>query len=174
MLRIRLLRTGRKNLSQFRIVVARKEAPIKGDFIEIVGSYNPNLDKKDGLKINKDRINYWLKVGAKPSDTVNNLLVDAEILTAKDRIKKTTAKKVKQKEEKPEKPAVIEAPATPTVQAASAMEIVPEESNKEKSPEPPAEDVNKTADKSNEQPASKTPEKLDIKKSEKEKQPQSK
>lgn len=135
MLRIRLSRVGRRNLNVFRIVVADKNAPIKGRVIEILGMYNPR-DEKDNLKINKERVNYWISVGAKPTDTVTNLLVDAKILPEKDKIKKTTKKKTREKEEKIEKPDVIESPGAPkAVQQGSILEE-PEEEKKEEGEKP--------------------------------------
>ena len=154
MLRIRLTRTGRKNLSHFRIVVAQKEAPIKGRFIEILGAFDPKIDdRKKAININEERLKYWQSVGAKPTDTVTNILVDAGILDAKFRIKKTSKKKVKGKEEKPEKPAVIETPQAPQVQEGSAMEIPAEEAKPdeeetfpEKTPKAAGKEVEKPAD----------------------------
>jgi small subunit ribosomal protein S16 len=81
MLAIRLLRTGKKNQPFFRIVVTDKKNPPRGGrFLEIVGFYNP-LTKERNLK--QDRIKYWLSVGAKPSDTVHNLLVTDKIIEDK-------------------------------------------------------------------------------------------
>lgn len=146
MLRIRLTRTGRKNLAQYRIVVAEHKAPIKGRFIEIIGSFNPRLEEKDGLKINDERLKYWISVGAKPTDTVTNLLVDAGIFDAKQKIKKTSKKKTKEKEEKPEKPEVIESPAQPQAQEGSPMEMPTEDEaeKKEMPKETPAESPTQT------------------------------
>ena len=122
MLRIRLSRTGRKNLNLFRVVVAEQKAPIKGRFIEILGNFNPNA-KLVNFKINEKRLKYWLSVGAQPTDTVTNLLVNAKLLPEKEKIKKTTKKKDRKKEEKAEKPAVIESPKAPKEGEGSAMEI---------------------------------------------------
>jgi len=81
MLVIRFLRTGKKNQPFFRIVVTDKKNPPRGGrFLEIVGFYNP-LTKEKNLK--QDRIKYWLSVGAKPSDTVHNLLVKDKIIEDK-------------------------------------------------------------------------------------------
>lgn len=78
MLVIRLLRTGKKNQPSFKIVVTDKKNPPRGGrFVESVGFYNP-LTKEKVLKA--DRIKYWLSVGAKPSDTVYNLLVREKVI----------------------------------------------------------------------------------------------
>ena len=141
MLRIRLSRVGRKNLNIFRIVVAEHQAPIKGRFVEILGTYNPNQEK-DNLKIDEKRVKYWMSVGAKPTDTVINLLVDSKILPAKEKIKKTTKKKSRKKEEKIEKPEHIESPSAPQVQQESPLE----EAIKEE-PEEPKEDTKEETEK---------------------------
>lgn len=133
MLRIRLSRTGRKNLNLFRVVVAEHKAPIKGRFVEILGNFNPNA-KLANFKINSERLKYWLSVGAKPTDTVTNLLVDAKLLPEKEKIKKTTKKKIRKKGEKAEKPDVIESPAAQKGEG-SAMEMAEEKKEEAKKPE---------------------------------------
>ncbi|MDO8470622.1 MAG: 30S ribosomal protein S16, partial [bacterium] len=81
MLVIRLLRTGKKNQPSFKIVVTRKTNPPKGGrFLEEVGTYNP-LTKNKTLKA--DRVKYWMSVGAKPSDTVFNMLVAQKVVEGK-------------------------------------------------------------------------------------------
>ncbi len=78
MLKIRMQRRGRTNIPSYRIVVTEHTAaPQAGKFVELVGSYNPK-SKERNLK--EDRIKYWMSVGAKPSDTVHNMLVSAGIL----------------------------------------------------------------------------------------------
>lgn len=81
MLKIRMQRTGRINIPSYRVVVTEHTAaPQAGKFVELVGNYNPK-GKVRNLK--EDRIKYWMSVGAKPSDTVHNMLVSAGILNAK-------------------------------------------------------------------------------------------
>lgn len=97
MLSIRFFRTGKKNQPFFRLVVTdKRNAPKGGRFLEVIGFYNP-LTKEKQLK--KERVQYWLGVGAQPSDTVHNLLVKEGILTEK---KKAVHKKSKKKEVKTE------------------------------------------------------------------------
>lgn len=67
MVKIRLKRTGGKNEARFRIVVTDIRAQRDGKVIEYVGYYNP---VKKERKLDMDRINYWLGVGAKPTETV--------------------------------------------------------------------------------------------------------
>jgi small subunit ribosomal protein S16 len=71
--RIRLQRHGRKKLPFYRVVVADSRSSRDGRFIEKVGYYNPITEPAD-ISINEERALYWLKVGAKPSDTAKSLL----------------------------------------------------------------------------------------------------
>lgn len=71
--RIRLARGGRKKRPFYRIVVASSEAPRDGRFIERIGTYNP-LPVNAEVTINRERLEYWLKQGAKPTDTVAGLI----------------------------------------------------------------------------------------------------
>lgn len=81
MLKIRLQRIGRRHDPQFRVVVTEHtSAPKSGNFIEIVGTYNA---KSGDLSLKADRIEHWLSVGAQPSDTVRNFLIDQKILSGK-------------------------------------------------------------------------------------------
>ncbi len=79
MVRIRLRRIGRKKAPVYRIVVADSQSPRDGKFIEIIGQYAPR-QSEGGLNIEEDRANYWMSVGAQPSDTVRSLLRRAGIL----------------------------------------------------------------------------------------------
>jgi small subunit ribosomal protein S16 len=83
MLKIRFLRLGKKHQPLFRMVVTDKKNPPQGGrFIELLGFYNPLTKEK---KINKERIGYWMGVGAEPSDTVFNFLVKEGVITGKKR-----------------------------------------------------------------------------------------
>ncbi len=90
MLVIRFFRVGKKNQPSFKIVVTDKRKPPRaGRFAEEVGFYNPKTKEK---VLKAERIKYWLSVGAKPSDTVHNLLVSEKIIEGKKtpiHIKKT-------------------------------------------------------------------------------------
>ena len=79
MVRIRLRRVGRKKAPVYRIVVADSQSPRDGKFIEIIGQYAPR-QPQGGLNVNEERANYWLGVGAQPSDTVRSLLRRAGVL----------------------------------------------------------------------------------------------
>lgn len=82
MVKIRLRRIGRKNAPVYRLVVADSKSPRDGKFIEIIGQYSPRLPD-GGLKIDTARANYWLEVGAQPTDTARSLLRRAGILKAR-------------------------------------------------------------------------------------------
>lgn len=83
MLMIRLQRVGRKNDASFRVVLTEKQrGPKAGHTLEVLGFYNP---KQGACEFKKDRIEYWISVGAQPSDTVHNLLVSQKIIEGKKR-----------------------------------------------------------------------------------------
>ena len=79
MVRIRLRRIGRKKAPVYRIVVADSKSPRDGKFIEVIGQYLPR-QTEGSLNINEERANYWMSVGAQPSDTVRSLLRRAGVL----------------------------------------------------------------------------------------------
>src|ERR1051325_11281923 len=80
--KIRLRRVGRKKAPTYRIVVADSRSPRDGRFIEIIGQYMPRSGQ-GGLNVDNARANYWLDVGAQPSDTVRSLLRKAGVLKAR-------------------------------------------------------------------------------------------
>ncbi len=77
MVKIRLRRMGAKKAPYYRIVVADSRAPRDGRFIEEVGTYDPMADGEK-LKVNMDRVQYWVSNGAQPTDTVRGLLKKVE------------------------------------------------------------------------------------------------
>ena len=129
MLRIRLQRIGRINLPSYRIIVVEHtEGPKTGKFTEIVGSYNPRSKER---KIYDERVKYWMSVGAKPSDTVHNMLVSAGVLTGKkiNVLPKFVAPEAPAAEAAPEAAAepVAETPVEAPAEEAAAPEATPEE-----------------------------------------------
>lgn len=70
---IRLSRHGTKKKPFYRIVVSDSRSPRDGKFIAQVGSYDPKA-ATGGLKINREKMDLWLKRGARPSQTVSELL----------------------------------------------------------------------------------------------------
>jgi len=77
-LSIRLARYGKKKMPFYRVVVIDKRRPRNGRFVEIVGTYDP-LKKPAEIKLNAERIQYWLGNGAQPSDTVRSFFKDKKI-----------------------------------------------------------------------------------------------
>ena len=71
--KIRLSRTGRNKVPSYRVVVADERRKRDGRVIETVGHYNPRA-VPFAITLQKDRIDYWLSKGAKPSPTVARLL----------------------------------------------------------------------------------------------------
>jgi small subunit ribosomal protein S16 len=81
MLTIRLTRVGKKKDASFRVIVVESKRKVKpGNYLEMVGSYDPRVDT---VTLKADRIKHWLSVGATTSDTVHNLLVSNKIIDAK-------------------------------------------------------------------------------------------
>ncbi|MCC5890582.1 MAG: 30S ribosomal protein S16 [Alkalibacterium sp.] len=71
--KIRMKRMGSKRNPFYRLVVADSRAPRDGRIIEQVGTYNPVSNPAE-VKLNEELVMKWLNDGAKPSDTVRNLL----------------------------------------------------------------------------------------------------
>lgn len=99
---LRLTRAGAKKRPYYHIVVASSRAARDGRFIERVGSYNPMLPRESGerVKLVTDRIQYWLSVGAQPSDRVAKFFADAGLMKARTRTEspKKSAPKAKAQE----------------------------------------------------------------------------
>lgn len=80
---IRLSRGGAKARPFYSIVVADKRLPRDGRFIERIGFYNPHAaEHEESLRVEQDRFNHWVSVGAKPSLTVKRLVKQAASQTA--------------------------------------------------------------------------------------------
>jgi small subunit ribosomal protein S16 len=79
---IRLRRDGAKNSPYYRIVVADKHSPRDGKFLELIGTYDPKK-KGDNSTIKLARADHWMKLGARPSDTVKSILKKAKAKSAK-------------------------------------------------------------------------------------------
>ena len=78
--KLRLKRTGRRHLPCYRLNAVDSRAPRDGRVIEELGLYDPLQKEPDKqISIKRDRIEYWLSVGAQPSKTVANLLEKAGI-----------------------------------------------------------------------------------------------
>ncbi|MEK7068402.1 MAG: 30S ribosomal protein S16 [Patescibacteria group bacterium] len=115
MLTIRLTRVGKKKDSSFRVIVVDSKRKVKaGNYLEMLGSYDPRVDT---VSLKADRINHWLSHGAQTSDTVHNILVSQKIIDAKKinvLPKKTVAKPAPTEVEGKEAPAPEVAPVAET------------------------------------------------------------
>jgi small subunit ribosomal protein S16 len=81
MLMIRFQRIGRTNDPAFRIVVLEKERAAKaGNIVEQVGTYNP---RSKALTMNEERVKHWISMGAQPTDSIKNLLINKKVIEGK-------------------------------------------------------------------------------------------
>lgn len=76
MIKIRLMRIGAKQKPFYRIVVVDERSKRTGAYIELLGTYNPLTNPHD-IKLNKDRVDHWLKQGAQKSDGFLRILGEA-------------------------------------------------------------------------------------------------
>jgi small subunit ribosomal protein S16 len=74
---IRLRRDGARNNPYYKIVVADQRSPRDGRFIEIIGTYDPKK-KDENYTLQLDRAEYWVGVGARPSQTVGSIINKAK------------------------------------------------------------------------------------------------
>ena len=80
--KIRLKRMGAKKKPFYRIVVADSRCPRDGKFIEEIGYYNPLVEEKT-VKVDSEKVQQWIKNGAKPTDTVDRLFKNNGVYEAK-------------------------------------------------------------------------------------------
>jgi small subunit ribosomal protein S16 len=153
MLTIRLQRTGRVHNPHFRVVVCEHTiGPKAGKYVEKIGSYNPKTKER---VLDEGRVKYWISQGAKPSDTMHNMLVSAAIIKG-DKINvlpknKILAKREAEKKEVAEKAAADAAKVAPAPEAEEEPKAVlpAEESTdapadapaKEEAPDPVVEEA---------------------------------
>ncbi len=89
MLAIRLSRVGKKKYATFRVVVSEKTKDTVGNYLELLGNYNPHTNE---AVLKADRIKYWISKGAQPSGSVHNLLVEHKVIEG-EKIKVASIKK---------------------------------------------------------------------------------
>ena len=123
--KIRLARGGSKKRPFYRIVAADSRMPRDGRFIEKLGTYNPLLakDSEERVKMDVERVQYWISQGAQPTDRVARMLEAAGVKEKTERNnpkKGTPGKKAQERvEEKAAKAAAAaEAAAAPAEDAA--------------------------------------------------------
>lgn len=90
MVRIRLRRVGLKGQPSYRVVAADKEMPRDGRFLEILGFYNPRTQPST-IHLKEDRVYHWMKNGALPTESVEQIFKSAGVLDRFDRFKKGEA-----------------------------------------------------------------------------------
>ncbi len=112
MLAIKLQRVGRKHQPSYRLVVAETRSKMAAPPVEDLGSYHP---KTKAAIFKKDRVSYWLGVGAQPTVTVHNLLVAQGVVS-------TAKLPIKMKKAVVAETPVAEAPATVTDTPAAETE----------------------------------------------------
>jgi small subunit ribosomal protein S16 len=111
MLAIKLQRVGKKHQPSYRFVVDEKRSKMAGPPVEDLGSYNP-FTKTAALS--KERVSYWIKMGAQPTLSVHNLLVAQGVVSA-------PKKAVKMKKAAPKAPEVVAEPASAVAPVAEAV-----------------------------------------------------
>lgn len=125
-MKIRLARGGSKKRPFYRIVAADSRMPRDGRFIEKLGTYNPLLpkDSEERVKMNMERVQYWLDQGAQPTDRISRFLEAAGHTEKKERNNPNKAKPGKKAQERAEEKAAKAAEAS---EATSAEEEAPAE-----------------------------------------------
>ncbi len=119
MVRLRLRRTGTRNKACFRVVATDARSPRDGRFIEVLGYYDPRHEDE---KVDLERVDYWLKNGAQPSNTVASLIERARkgvgAIKAPVKAEEPKAEEPKAEEAAPK----AEAPATEASDETTATE----------------------------------------------------
>ena len=125
-MKIRLARGGSKKRPFYRVVATDSRMPRDGRFIEKLGTYNPLLpkDSEERVKLDMERVQYWLGQGAQPTDRVSRFLEAAGVLPKKERAnmkKAEPGKKAQDRaQEKADKAAAAaEAAAAPAEEASA-------------------------------------------------------
>jgi small subunit ribosomal protein S16 len=73
LLAIQLMRTGAKKSPSYRVVVKEKRSKRDGSYLENLGTYNPTRNPIE-IKLDLNRVNYWIEKGAQPTNTVSRLI----------------------------------------------------------------------------------------------------
>ena len=77
MVKIRLRRMGAKKAPYYRVIVADSHSPRDGRCIEEIGTYDPSAENEK-IKVDMERVKYWIANGAQPTDTVRGLIKKLE------------------------------------------------------------------------------------------------
>src|SRR5687768_12080741 len=122
--RMRLRRVGKTKQPQYRVVIADQRAKRDGDFVEVVGQYNPRT-RPSTLELKEDRVRHWLSQGAQPTETVHRLLHARGLTTIeppKRVTKQSNAEKTAETERANAARAAEEAAAAAAAERAAAAE----------------------------------------------------
>ena len=127
-MKIRLARGGSKKRPFYRIVAADSRMPRDGRFIEKLGTYNPLLpkDSEERVKMNMERIQYWLSEGAQPTDRIARMLEAAGVREKADRNNPKKGEPGKKAQERAEEKAAKAAEAAAPAEEAPAEEAAAE------------------------------------------------
>ena len=135
---LRLARAGAKKRPYYQIVVTDSRNARDGRYIEQVGTYNPMLPREhaDRVKLTTDRIQYWLSVGAQPTDRVAGFLGNAGLMAKRtpDASPKKSAPKAKAQERLREQNERAEKAAAEAAEAAAAAKAAAEAPKVEEAP----------------------------------------
>ena len=119
MVKLRLRRVGNRNRPVYRVVVADQRLPRDGRFIEEIGTYNP-LQKDNNFRLDLDRVDYWLGVGAQASDTVASFIKKARKAADESTETNSEAAPAPAAEEATPAPAAEEAAPAPAAEEAAS------------------------------------------------------
>ena len=129
MTKIRLARFGSRHQPHYRIVAADSRSPRNGRFLESLGSFNP---KAGTVQLNVERVEYWISVGAQPTNTTISLLtkggVKHSFVVAKKPLRKKEAEVAKTDE------TVVESPVSDEAAQDQSEEPVQKEETSEEAP----------------------------------------
>lgn len=163
MLAISLMRMGAKGKPFYRLVVKEKRSKRDGAYLENVGTYNPMADPAE-VNLKHERIQYWIGVGAQPTETVKSLIKNNPIQTeeekaaalqaradkkeaervAREAAKKAEAEKLEAERLAAEKAAADAAAASAAASEEASAEAAAEEVSEAEAAEAPAEEAPKT------------------------------
>ncbi len=130
-MKIRLARGGNKKRPFYRIVAADSRMPRDGRYIEKLGTYNPLLpkDSEERIKMDIERIQYWLGKGAKATDRVSRMLEAASVVGKKERNNPVKGKPGQKALDRAEEKATKEAEAKDAPEEKIAVEETPAEND---------------------------------------------
>ncbi len=129
MVAIRLSRTGAKQKPSYRVVVIDKRRARDSRNLEIVGHYNPRPDPIE-LVLKRDRIKYWMGVGAQPSETVKRLMRHFDKVMAPEPVEEPKDEKAAPVEAAPEEKVSAAAESTPAAPG-QPVELAPGEESED-------------------------------------------